>query len=399
MVLMLLSIVALYFYTSYVMTGETEEELYSRQYRLENYLQTHEQPIKLEPVFNVEKVSVIKNETIKDTLIYDPSQQENEMFRELKSYKTINGQDYEITVRSMKAEAEDIVLGILFAFVVIIVLIFIIQYYFSQAWNKVLWKPFFNNLDAMKGFSLKSNQNLDLEDSDILEFSELKEEIDVLTRKVTSDYQNLKQFTEDVSHELQTPLAIMQAKIENLLDSEHINAKQFADFSSLQKDIQRLAQLNKKLVLLTKLENQQFQSTEKIELKNLVSETVDDFKELSKVPIHFTAEQQLIITADANLMEILVRNLVSNAVKYCAENGEITVELKDSQLVVRNSGNAPIKHPEKLFSRFYKESKNQKSNGLGLAIVKKICDKYGFGLNYDFREGKHVFQVNLKIRF
>ena len=119
-----------------------------------------------------------------------------------------------------------------------------------------------------------------------------KYEIEALTHKVTSDYQNLKQFTENISHELQTSLAIMQAKLENFLNESSVTDEQFSQLASLQKDIQRLGKLNKKLVFLTNLENKSIGETEAIDLNVLVRETVEDFKELSALPIEFVENKQ-----------------------------------------------------------------------------------------------------------
>ena len=394
-ILMVISIIVLYFYIRHIMQNEVEEELYSRRYRLEHYLEQNEALIELPPVFEINKTEKLGAETLKDTLIYDPSQDETELFRELTSYMHVNDNDYQIIVRSMVVESEDIILVIFLSFFGIIFLIFCIQFYFSQAWNKILWKPFFNNLEQMKTFSIKSAEPLKLEESEILEFSDLKDEITALTGKVAADYNNLKQFTEDVSHELQTPLAIMQAKIENLLNDIRITDNQFAQFSSLQKDIQRLAQLNKKMVLLTKLENQQFKRTAKIDFNEMVRETLENFKELTSIPIIFTEESDISLQADRELLQILCNNLISNAIKYCAAEGKIGVEIKKSGFMVRNSGENKLKNTEKLFTRFYRENSNLKSStGLGLAIVKKICDEYGYKLTYDFESGEHLFRVS-----
>ena len=392
---MVISIVILYFYIRHIMQYEVEEELYSRRYRLEHYLEKNETLIELPPVFEIHKVQELRTETLKDTLIYDPSQDEIELFRELTSYMHVSGGNYQIIVRSMVVESEDIILVIFLSFFVIILLIFCIQFYFSQAWNKILWKPFFNNLEQMKTFSIKSEEPLQLEESEILEFSELKDEITALTDKVAADYNNLKQFTEDVSHELQTPLAIMQAKIENLLNDIRITDNQFAQFSSLQKDIQRLAQLNKKMVLLTKLENQQFKRTVTIDFNEMVRETLENFKELTSIPIIFTEETDISLQADRELLQILCNNLISNAIKYCSAEGKIGVEIKKSGFLVRNSGENKLKNTMKLFTRFYRENSNLRSStGLGLAIVKKICDEYNYKITYDFENGEHLFRVS-----
>ncbi len=391
---MILSSVLLYFYINYFIEGEMEEELYSSRFRLENYLEDKGNPIALSPIFEVKEVNRLKEETLKDTVIFDPSQNETELFRELTSYTTIHNRNYQIIVRSMVVESENISLAILFSFLVIILAIFMFQFYFSKAWNKILWRPFFTNLKKMKEFSVKSESPIVLEDSNILEFSELKDEISALTNKVTSDYQLLKQFTEDVSHELQTPLAIMQAKIENLLNSSGIKQEQFNNLASLQKDIQRLAQLNKKLVLLTKIENRQFINPKNIDLNALVLENIQNFREIATREILFSAEAEIVLFADLQLVQILFNNLLSNALKYGMEEGVIEVLVKDKKLIVANKGEKPLQNSEKLFTRFFKGEGGKPGTGLGLAIVKKVCDFYNYRITYNFSSHKHIFTIN-----
>src|SRR5690606_4470272 len=169
------------------------------------------------PITQLKKVQHIRPEILKDTIIYDPSQDEMEAFRELSTYKEINGQTYKITVRNLVVESEDILVAIVFSNITIFVLAFLFLFFFNTTKNIKLWNPFFTNLEQMKKFSLSSNEEIQLVDSDVLEFSELKDEILLLTSNVKNEYENLKQFTENVSHEMQTPLAIIQAKIDNII--------------------------------------------------------------------------------------------------------------------------------------------------------------------------------------
>ncbi len=393
--LMLLGTVVLYFYTRSIMQNEVEEELYSRSFRLEHYVSSNSQVIELPPVFEVKEVEHLRPEVIKDTLIYDPSQDEMEKFRELTTYRNLNGNNYQIIVRSMMVETEEIILIIFFLFCIILLIIFLVQFYFNRAWYKRLWKPFFLNLEKMKQFSLPSNPKVELVQSDILEFSELKDQMEELMQKVNSDYQNLKQFTENVSHELQTPLAVMQARIENLLNGHHLDTELFSQLTSLQKDLHRLAQLNKKMVLLTKIENKQFSNSEKIELNLMLKEALENFRELTAVPLFLQEENELEIIGEPQLAQILVNNLISNAVKNCAKDGEVKLVISGSSLEVRNSGEKAIENSADLFNRFSKGERSP-GTGLGLAIVKKICELYGYRLSYNFSDQNHCFSIDFE---
>jgi len=392
-ILLLVSAVALYLYTGSLLENEIEEELYSNKDRVEQLLIKDNNLKGIPPIMMVEKVGRSEKEIIKDTLLYDPLQDEIELFRQLSGTKTIAGENYRITVRAMVIESEDILFAIVFTFVTIIFLAFIFLFYINKSRNEKLWKPFFVNLDKLKDFSLKSGKPLQLNESDIVEFDDLNREMLSLTTKVQADYRNLKQFTEDVSHEMQTPLAIMQAKIETIINDQHINDNQFEQLSSLQSDIQRLKQLNKRLILLAKINNNQFTANEIVSINEVFDLAISNFHELTSVQIESKGASTINITMDRSLASVLCNNLLSNAVKHNLENHSIIVYFEENRVQVINSGTKALNNPNHIFDRFYKESKKSDSTGLGLSILKKICDYYGFTPSYRFEKNKHIFQI------
>ncbi len=393
---MIVSTIALYFYTKNLLQDEVEEELFSTGARIESSLKKNNSPFSLSPVIEVVEISELKKDFLKDTLIYDPSQNEDEVFRELSSFKNINGKFYRITVRNLVVESKDILIAIDVSYFIIILLAFLFLFYFNVEGNRKVWIPFFKNLEAMKAFSVKSESAIVLVESNIIEFQELSTEVSLLTNKVRDDYQNLKQFTEDVSHESQTPLAIMQAKIENIINTNAIDENQYLLFSSLQQDIQRLKQLNKGLILLTKIENNQFSNIAEIDISERIEKSILNFRELFNVEIIFKDKQSLNVSMDPYLAEVLCNNLISNAVKHGAKKENILIFCFQNSLMISNFGEKSIENPEKLFNRFYRESKSNQSTGLGLSIVKKICDLYGFKISYQFQEKTHIFSIIFK---
>jgi len=375
------------------MQAAVEEELFSTEARIETALSENRPPYSLPPFVEILKVQTLEKQILKDTLIFDPSQNEMEEFRELSSFKDINGQNYKITVRNLVVESYDILIAVVVSYIIIIVLIFLVLYYFNRVWSKKLWSPFFENLEQMKKFSLSTETPMQLIDSDILEFSELSKEVMLLTNKVRADYKNLKQFTEDISHELQNPLSIIQAKIENIINGDGLNEIQFEHLTSIQKDIQRLAQMNKRLTLLTKIENNQFLKVEDVNIAKQMNKTIQNFQEISSTEIHIKDKKAVHVQMDPYLAEVLCNNLIANAIKYSLQDGEIEVRTFGKTLSISNQGSKALEHPEKLYFRFYRESETTKSTGLGLAIVNRICALYGFEINYQFRESHHIFSI------
>ncbi len=386
--------VALYFVTNFFIRDETDEGLESTLYRIEQALEKDQNINSLEPLITVQNTEELGKTVLKDTLIFDPAQNEEELFREISSYKKVHNKNYKISVRTLVVESDDIILAILIAYLSIIFLVFLTQFYYNRINSKIIWKPFFKNIKKIQQFSLQSDQEIVLEDTDILEFSELNNEIKSLTTKVVTDYRNLKQFTEDVSHEIQTPLAIAQAKVGNLIDEDGISDKQFQLLTEVQQNIQRLANLNKRLVLLTKIENQQFDYNQKINITESLKSSISNLKEISDIPIESNGLKDLNILLDENLAGILTDNLLSNAIKYTPKTGKIFIRTDKKSFTVSNSGKDAIKEPHKLYNRFYTENKSKKSLGLGLAIVKKICDEYDFNIEYSFKDQHHNFTIH-----
>ena len=394
LLLMVISTFALFFYVRWLLKQEVEEELFSAEARIESALNAGKHPSSLAPIIEVLEVDEPEASFTKDTVIYDPSQNEMELFRELSTYKNINNKFYKISVRVLVVETNQILWAIIISYIVIVLVVFIFQFYLNKSYNKKLWSPFVHNLEQMKTFSLLSTNPIQLLDSEILEFSELNKEIALLTGKVRDDYENLKQYTEDVSHELQTPLAIIQAKIENIINDQSVTEVQFNQLTSIQKDIQRLTQLNKRLTLLTKLENQQFTYRENIEITALIDQIISNFNEISSIALSFQKTNNIVTSMDPYLAEILCNNIISNAIKHSSNNGPINIEAKDMILSVSNFGLKPIANPQHLFTRFYRETKEIKSTGLGLAIVKKICDLYGYHISYKHIQDHHCFSID-----
>lgn len=395
-ILMCVSTIALYFYVSNLLRNEVEEGLFSTEDRIEVSLKSEGTTYELPPVIEVKIVNKLGVERLKDTVIYDPSQNEMEEFRELTTFKKINGKNYSITVRALIVESNSILIAVVLFYLLIIILVFVFFFYFNKARNQRLWQPFFTSLEQMKKFSLTSPEQLQLANSTILEFDELNQQIETLMNKVRTDYINLKQFTENVSHEIQTPLAIIQAKIENIINSENLNDIQFKNLTSIQKDIQRLTQMNKRLTLLTKIENNQFINIEKISLDKLLEEKIQNFSEISMNEIKFTKIEEIWVKMDVYLAEVLCNNLLSNAIKH-SDKGFIDVSVSHTMLSIANYGSKPLMNPENLYTRFYRESTTEKSTGLGLAIVKCICELYGFRVTYEFKENRHIFKIDFEL--
>lgn len=217
-----------------------------------------------------------------------------------------------------------------------------------------------------------------------------------LTNQIISDFQTMKQFSEDASYEMQTPLAIVSAKLESLINDPDFNEIQIKTIQSAHSAVQRLSKLNKELILLTRIENKQFLNVEMIRPGRIIREKLDDFHELLQlkgISVENQMNDDFETRSNPLLADLLISNLISNAINHTISGGLIQINLQGNKLEIWNTGSAQLAHPERLFARFYKESSSSNSVGLGLSIVQKICEVQHWKVYYTFVTPLHGFHV------
>lgn len=334
-----------------------------------------------------------------DTLVMHTQLERIEPHLKLNATKTINNRSYFISLYDVVIEPDDIQEGVVESLVTmylillgaVIIIGFLSSYFFL--------KPFNGTLEVIKGFSLTNpDQKVKFPKSGVKEFRRLNLFLEEMTKKVRSDYQSLKEFSENASHELQTPIAIIQGKLEVLLDTNKLNENQINQISSAQNTLHRLKNLSTSLSILTRIENKEFDQVSPINLSREVKTLLEEFKELidlKSIELTTDIEDNVMIDADQVLIELLLTNLINNAIRHNWENGTISVTLTKNALEVMNSGVDLEMDPAELFNRFKKSNQSSSSLGLGLAIVKKICDLYSCGLTYTQEDRQHHLRVSL----
>jgi signal transduction histidine kinase len=158
-----------------------------------------------------------------------------------------------------------------------------------------------------------------------------------------------------------------------------------------------LSKINQALLLLAKIENQQFPEVTEINLCELVKQRLEFLEELidfKKIKIILNLEHPFIVKMNAYLAEILVNNLLSNAIKHNIENGQILLISFPEKLIISNTGKPLTIVPEKLFQRFVKHNSGNDSTGLGLAIASEICIRSNLVLQYSYENGYHKLKIS-----
>jgi len=344
-------------------------------------------------------------QTRPDTVFYSNTwvrgfeKKRGEEFRQLSATRTINNVTYQIQLRASELEADDFYETITAIVLLSIVVFIVLLFWVNRKVSENIWSDFYKNLEKIKSFSIREIEGLSFKNTGVTEFEELNRELEKMSAKIVQDYKILKQFSEDASHELQTPLAIIRAKVEALLNENELNSKQAEKVKTIYENTNRLSRLNKDLLLLTKLENKQFTDEKAININLLLKEKLDDWQEiiaLNKIDVVLTAESELVINANYNLMDIVISNLLSNAINHNVQpNGEIKIFINEKSLMFANFGQQEPLAKEAIFNRFYKSSSNKKSIGLGLSVVKKICENYNLSIDYSYSDRMHTFIVSI----
>ena len=307
--------------------------------------------------------------------------------------------NYLVSISKSEKETEDLIQLILLITLSIVVLLLSVLYIINRFILGKLWLPFNSTLEELKQFNLSNTNNLQLEPTTTNEFTELNKTVKVMTDRVSRDYEALKNFTDNASHEMQTPLAIINSKLDVLIQDETISEFQMQQLQGIYNALDRLSGLNQSILLLTKIGNNQFTETTNIPLDELINEKLMQFEELiesKKLSVNKDLHATNILF-NKQLVDILMSNLLNNAIRYNEQNGELVIRLSEDQLSISNNSFLPALDIDKVFQRFYRHpDTGQDGNGLGLSIVKQICAIAGYSLTYRFNNNQHEFCVNFR---
>lgn len=329
--------------------------------------------------------------------IYDNAEKETEAYRQLTFPITVNNRVYQAIVKKSQEGTEYLIKTIALITLMVIILLLLVLFIVNRFILGKIWMPFNATLEQMKQFNISSKNKLQLNRTDIDEFAELNKTASLMTEKVSNDYESLKSFTENASHEIQTPLAIIKMKLELLMQSENMNTVQVDCISALSEATDRLSRLNQSLLLLTKIDNSQFIENENVNISNVLSSFINNFEELAvskNIVVKTSITPGVYLSMNKALAEAMISNIITNTIKHNYKNGNIEVNLDAAALSVSNTGKEPAIKTNELFERFKKDSALTDSLGLGLAIVKRICETYGFNIFYTYAASMHTIKIN-----
>ncbi|GAB2555060.1 sensor histidine kinase [Spirosoma aerophilum] len=320
-------------------------------------------------------------EHTEDRPLYELVEEEYEPHRQLITKFRHKGTYYRLRIHMSLLDLEDMGEVIALSTGAVIASLLVLSFMLNLMLQRRLWRPFYATLSQLRTFTIDQATTLSLPASSVQEFTELNQTITWLTTLNQRAYQHQKQFVENASHEIQTPLAIALHQTEELIQSPALTTADAQALALLNQQLERLSALNRALLLLSKIDNQQFGEMQSVNLGALIRQTVEEYEFMAEhkgLHVQLLTLDDIDVSANDHLIAVLIHNLIRNALTHTPAGGTIIIQVADRSLQIENTATRRVEQPETLFDRFVKQSNTAQSLGLGLAIVKSICDRYGF---------------------
>jgi len=333
----------------------------------------------------------------RDSMIYISEKKETEPARILTTiFKDKKDQYYELSVYTPTIEKKDLVetifqllVGLFISLLIAILLINI--WVFRQS-----MKPFYILLDWLDKFRLGRKHELLDNPTRITEFRKLNDSVLRFAKHSEEVFEQQKLFIGNASHEIQTPLAICQNRLEMLLEDEALTEQQMNELLKTYQTLEYVSKLNKSLLLLSKIDNSQFQEVKDVSVNDVLHRYVEDYQEVyayRSLSLEIQEKGVFKLQMNETLATMLVTNLLKNAFVHNIYKGMISIEATSSGIRIGNTGTDVALDEKRIFERFYQGAKKEGSTGLGLAIVDSICRQCQLHIRYRFVDGWHWFEL------
>ena len=383
-----------------IVARKTASQINSLKLSEEKLIETIQLWNDVQPSTNIRKLE--KNDNLKDSIfiVEKPHDflhfEEIDRFRCLSKVIYLNKKPYRFNIETNIEETQETIFFISITTVFLFVMIVGGLLFLNRRLSKSVWKPFRETLDQLKTFSLNNQTKIEFSKTDVSEFDELNQSLTKLIEHNVSVYKTQKEFTENASHELQTPLAILKNKLDILLQNQDLTEKQYQIAEEMNRALSRSSRINKNLLLLAKIDNKQFDS-ETFHLDEVLNQSLEILQEhfeQKNISVKTKISDNVKVNGNIGLTEVLINNLIINAIRHTSINGSILIRLSQSEFEVSNSGTGKL-NGDLLFKRFSRFSKDNNGSGLGLAIVKEICKSQNWTIDYRFENNNHIFSVKL----
>lgn len=342
---------------------------------------------------------LLQPEVVSDTVLFDEIEHKEIHYRQLVFFVAAGEATYKLHIRRALVEHKDLTKGVFLLEVFLFVAFVAILSFLNDQLSKRIWRPFYAIVDRINNYSVDRAENLSLSRGRIDEFNDLAASIERMSHKINQEFNAQKEFIENASHEIQTPLAIIRNKLEELLQLPELKEHHVQSITKASLAANRLSRLNESLLILSRIENRQFHVVEDMNMNELIDIHLNNFDELIQMKgIRIVRSMEDLVIAKMNpyLAEILIENIITNAIKHNQQNGTIRVTTEKNRIEISNTGSHATTDISSLFKRFAKADHKSSSLGLGLAIVKAICDTYEMEVHYSIDGENHIITVGFR---
>jgi signal transduction histidine kinase len=386
-----------YFLLQYLLKEQMDKTLRVEQVEIQDFIR-NKNALPPATTYKDQKIEFIKSDKaipqrFRTLTLYNDNDKENELSRQLNFTVEVNGQYYIATVTKSQEGTKEIIGAILLITLGLTILLSILLFVANRFLVKRMWQPFHTTLSSIKNFDLNAPSAIKTEKTSIHEFNDLNENVSMMTEKVVKDYLSLKNFIDHASHEMQTPLAVINSKLDILIQDPALSEKNLQYLQSIYDAVDKMSKLSQSLLLLARIENNQFSEKQEIDIKEIaknIIQELDEWVEEKSLTVN-NEINELKVNTNPQLANTLINNLVINAIKHSDRQGTILLSSGKNIFTISNPGTQAL-DVNRIFDRFWK-SEYSDGTGLGLAIAKQICDHYGFSLHYEFKEESHCFSV------
>ena len=320
------------------------------------------------------------------------------LYRKLQFSYLKDEQYYNVSILKNQSQSDSLIKKIVIMNVGFAMLFFLIMFFVNRHSIKSALSVFYSTIRKLEDFELSKLQTLTLETAEVQEIKKLNEVFEKMATQIYNDFEAQKEYTENVSHELQTPLAIISSKADELMQADNLSKEQMEQLELLLETTNRLSKINQALIFLTKIDNRFYTQGSSFSLNDLIKEKLQIF-ETAIQEKNLKLELDLLditqIYMNPYLAETLIINLIKNAIIHNSNGGFLRIHLSNNILSISNSG-SPLSFPEKdIFKRFTRSENSKKNLGIGLSIVQRICELYTFKIAYTYTN-VHQFKIIFK---
>ena len=388
--------IAMYFAVRNIMAEDLQNRLLQQQ---NEFIYTAQQNKVTDLVSELVFVQTTENKQLysfSDTVLI--ANEKYMLYRKLDFSYAQNEQDYKVSILLSQSESDKLIMKIVIMNVGFAMLFFMIMFFVNRHSIKSALGVFYSTIRKLEDFEVNQTTTLSLDTAEIEEVKKLNQVFEKMSAQIRQDFISQKEYTENVSHELQTPLAIISSKADELMQADNLSKEQMEQLALLMETTNRLSKINQALIFLTKIDNRFYTEVSTSAINDLIKEKLSLFDDAIKEK-NLRLELDLLeithVYMNPYLAETLIINLIKNGIVHNENGGLLRISLNNKTLSVANSGSVLSFDEKDIFKRFTRSNENKKSLGIGLSIVQRICDLYAFNIAYSYAD-EHQFKINFK---